>query len=453
MVLFTVLSCSPAKRPADEPDGAGTDTDTETETDTGLVWIPGDDFDLTEPFLFYAYEFFYHRKIHPALGFDGENLSVAWSNKHMDYDGGEFATIFFTFPWDRPDLAERGLFLQAPPICDGHYAWSEAGSRPFPAPGGFLLITAAGHWNDDCQVVQSEWSLDADITDGPFAHHHLYPLELYNAMSPTGSVDADGRVTAGNLKCVDCDEPGSEYLVYQIYRFNPGDFAELLLQESYSWSDHAPETGHVFSGFGGFNTFEWNGVLTTVAYGKNGQVVLARGTAAGQVIQEPEIVLPAVELPVFFEMIVRSFAQHDGTLLVVYKFEYQGESPFPVELVSYVIGLDGSLLHGPTPLAAYDSIPPTEFPKATWNGQFFGLCYHEPFDTFKFLLLDEDGQALKDPVSIFWDIPQIATHITSCDIIAIDDETFAVVMVVDTEDQAEYTDGAYITYIRPNPIE
>ena len=156
VVLFTVLFCSPAKRPVDKPDGGGTDTDTETDTDTGLVWIPGDGFDLTEPFLFHAYEFEYRSGIHPAIGFDGENLAVSWSNKNMDYDGGEFATIFFAFPWDRPDLAKRGLFLQEPTICGEVYSWSGAGSQPFPTPGGFLLITTAGHWNDDCQVVQSK---------------------------------------------------------------------------------------------------------------------------------------------------------------------------------------------------------------------------------------------------------------------------------------------------------
>ena len=461
--LLVLPGCSSAKRPS-EKIVQDSGTDTETDTDTGLVWIPGDDFDLTEPFLLSEHK--YHRRHHPSFSFDGENIAISWSNGETDFPTLPHFVVLFVFPWDKPWNAGFGTFQEIPPACYLLDCNAPA-SRPFPTEEGFFLITTGidmqPPYEPSCQVVLSEWDLGASISYGPQAYYNLYPDEQFLPMSPTGPQDSAGCVTAGNIKCIDCgvsDDLSTSQLAYQVYRYCPGDPPQLVLGQNYAWSDHSLETGHVFSGHGGTNTFEWNGVLTTLAASTGGHLVLAQGTHTGDVVMEPQIVL----LP--FDAInnhspqtgYRFYSQHDGSFLVVSRLHYNenpDQEPHPVELVSQVLSMDGQVLSGLKRLVEFDG---DEFMylrtnMAAWNGKYFGVCYREPFDTFKFMLLDENGVLLYDPVSIFPSIPAPEDWESPCDIVAIDEERFAVAMSVRAEGPQDYVNGMYIVYVNINPIE
>ncbi len=458
--LSALISCSSGKRPS-EKIGQDSGTDTETDSDTGLVWIPGNDFDLTEPFILHEYKA--NNGPCQSLSFDGENLALSWSMGIMDIDDQVSHVFLFVFPWDMPWNAQHGMFPEEPPACR-LVTWNAPASKPFPTEEGFFLITtgSTSDYEFGCQVVLSEWDLGASISYGPQAYYNLYPDELYNAMNPTGPQDSTGCVTAGNVKCKDCDDPILAELVYQIYRYCPGDPPQLVLGQNYPWNDHVLDTGHVFSNFGGTNTFEWSGVLTTVVVSKWGHLILAQGTHNGDVIMEPQIVMQPFDptnsnSP---QTGYRFYSQHDGSFLVISSLHYnedgdQNTDPYPLELVSHILSMDGQVLSGPTPLVAYEGISAatSDNDMAAWNGLYFGACYRDPLDTYKFMLLDEDGVLLRDPVSLFAPIPNPVGRMSSCDIVAIDDEIFAVAISVASEGQQDYQDGMYIVYVNINPIE
>ena len=245
--VVVACACSPAKRPADEPDAAATDTD--TDTDTGLVWIPGDDFDLTEPFLLHEYKV--HRRQYPSFSFDGENLAISWSDGLADISDDYHSFFIFVFPWDMPWNASLGTFLKTPPaFCHSMIPGNTPSTKPFPSQDGFFVITTGitvihfGNEEHGCQVVLSEWDMGASLTYEPHEYFNLYPDEHINAMSPTGPQDSAGCVTAGNIKCTDCgpiDDHSIAQLVYQVYRYCPGDPPQLVLGQNYPWSDQVNE--------------------------------------------------------------------------------------------------------------------------------------------------------------------------------------------------------------------
>lgn len=462
--LLILPGCSAAKRPNEK---INNDSGTDTDTDTGLVWIPGDDFDLTEPFLLHEYKLHYRQ--YPSFSFDGENLAISWSAGLVNISDDYHSFFIFVFPWDRPWSASLGTFLKTPPaFCHYMIPGSVQSTKPFPTQDGFFVITTGitvggGNEETGCQVVLSEWDLGASLTYGPQSYFNLYPDERVNAMNPSGPQDSAGCVTAGNIKCTDCgenDDLSISQLVYQVYRYCPGDSPQLVLGQNYPWSDQVNETGHVYSGFGGTNTFEWNDVLTTVAVSSGGHLVLAQSTHTGDVVMEPQIVL----LP--FDAInnhspqtgYRFYSQHDDSFLVVSRLHYNenpDQEPHPVELVSQVLSMDGQVLSGPNPLVGFDGNESLygEINMAAWNGKYFGVCYREPFDTFKFMLLDENGGLLCDPVSIFPPIPAPEDWAAPCDIVAIDEERFAVAMSVFADGEQDYVNGMYIVYVNVNPIE
>ncbi len=445
------------------------DTDSDTETDTGLIWIPGDDFDLTEPFLLQEYH--WSRRHQPSFSFDGENIAISWSNGAIDSNSLPHSVFLFVFPWDMPWNANLGTFLETPPACE-MLDWNAPASRPFPSEEGFFLITTGqSGYQIGCQVVLSEWDLGASISYGPQAYYNLYPDEHYLPMSPTGPQDSAGCVTAGNIKCTNCgenDDLSISQLVYQVYRYCPGDTPQFVLGQNYPWIDHVSETGHVYSGHGGTNTFEWNSVLTTLAASKSGHLILAQGTHNGDVVMEPQIVMQPFDPTTnnFPQTGYRFFSQHDDSFLVVSRLHYNegGElnpDPYPLELVSHILSMDGQVLSGPNLLVSFDGeallyVEP-EIDMAAWNGKYFGVCYREPLDTFKFMLLDETGVLLHDPVSIFPPMPMPDDPpddwAAPCDIVAIDEEHFAVAMSVRADGEQDYVNGMYIVYVNVNPVE
>ncbi len=469
--LLVLVGCSSAKRPSEKiGQDSGTGTDTETETDTGLIWIPGDDFDLTEPFLLQEYHWV--RRNQPSFSFDGENIAISWSNGEKDIPTDPTFVLLFVFPWDMPWNAQHGMFPEEPPACNLP-DWNAPASKPFPTEEGFFLITtgATSHYETGCQVVLSEWDLGASISYGPQAYYNLYPDELYLAMSPTGPQDSAGCVTAGNIKCTDCkenDDLSVSQLAYQVYRYCPGDPPQLVLGQNYPWSDQVNDTGLVYSGHGGTNTFEWNGVLTTLAASKGGHLVLAQAMHNGDVVMEPQIVMQPFDPTStnFPQTGYRFYSQHDDSFLVVSTLHYNegGEwnpDPYPLELISHILSMDGQVLSGPNTLVSFDGeaklyVEPEIF-MASWNGKYFGVCYREPLDTFKFMLLDENGGLLRDPVSIFPPMPMPDDPpddwAAPCDIVAIDEEHFAVAMSVRAYDEQDYQDGMYIVYVNVNPVE
>ena len=180
----------------------------------------------------------------------------------------------------------------------------------------------------------------------------------------------------------------------------------------------------------------------------------------GDVVMAPQIVLQPFD-PVNNhspQTGYRFYSQHNDSFLVVSRLHYNeipDQEPHPVELVSQVLSMDGQVLSGPNPLVEFDGDRDLyrEINMAAWNGKYFGVCYREPFDTFKFMLLDETGVLLRDPVSIFPPMPTLEEWDSPCDIVAIDEEHFAVAMSVFADGEQDYLDGMYIVYVNVNPVE
>jgi hypothetical protein len=128
--------------------------------------------------------------------------------------------------------------------------------------------------------------------------------------------------------------------------------------------------------------------------------------------------------------------------------------PFPARLWSRLIDFDGTPLTEWTELTGFDSHVRYSYVFAEWSGTYFGVCYNEPFDTFKLLVLDEHGLPVTAPIDLFWSFPPDEGRNQTCDVVAIDADTFIAIIGVNADPPQEYANGLWAIRVDVNfPIE
>jgi len=119
-----------------------------------------------------------------------------------------------------------------------------------------------------------------------------------------------------------------------------------------------------------------------------------------------------------------------------------------------MIDFDGTPLTEWTELASFDSHVRYSYVFSEWSGTYFGACYDEPFETFKLIVMDENGLLVTAPIDLFWDIPPNENFNQPCDVVAIDEDTFIAILGVKADPPEAYANGLWATRVDVNiPIE
>jgi hypothetical protein len=495
-VLSTgTAACSSSQRSSDpdlesdgEPDGGPDSGDTDLPWDTGT----DTDFLVVEPVLVSEEPSGFppwQPENAMAASFDGEHVAVSWSDMEFagSQPGTEPNTVFLSFPFENPETAMTSSFEQLPPACDYFLSNGMPNSKPFPHPDGFILLTAGGWSSSDCELTQTVWDLDANLLDGPHSFSSLFADYWVPDMDPHGISDPDGTITTGNLVGIGLGVPTGDYAeglaILDLDRWGSNGFHDRLAHKTFPWP-YVPddvEWKEFRSGYIGQNLFLHDGVYTvlsadwtfeTAEANAKTDPVLARIDSDGNVVQEPTIIEDAVP-PVpsglentSFSWLFPSFAANEEGILMIANVRYMNldgftdyeatiDDPFPVGLWSKMIDFDGASLTAWTQLTEFDShVNGNWFYGLAWSGAFFGLCYNEPFDTFKFIAMNGFGDPISEPVDLFWEIPPVEGKHLYCDVVAIDDNTFIAILGVKADPPEAYANGLWATRVDVNiPIE
>lgn len=475
--VIVACACSPAKRPAEEMD-SGTDTD--TGSDDGLPWDPDAGDALVHKPVNVFIEPTDHNSGFMAMAFDGNNIAISRSDIEFTHNPSlpnEYNTLFLIFPWESPEDVMIGSFAQEPPACPSGYVWHNANSKPHPHPDGFLLITSAiGNNDTGCELVQTLWDTGANLLDGPHTFSGLFPDKVFQAMDPNGAVDQDGIVTTGHLKGVGFEEDGDTdsegEVVFDVDRFGSGGFHERLTHESFPWPDTQGGDDQVISSGSGQNVYLHDGVLTVLGMGYDGiantYIVLARADTDGTVTQGASRVLEMPPKPADLILCEQTyalftFAAHSDGIMVLAKVHYMDpelvdydptiDEPFIIGLWTRLISFDGTPLGEWTQLVEYQSHVSSNRARMAWSGQYFGVCYNDPLDTHKFIVLDENGVQAMEPIDLFWPIPPVENLILPCDLVAVDEDTFVIALGVHSDPPQEYASGTWVTHVDVTIVE
>jgi len=408
------------------------------------------------------------------MGVNGTHLAISVSDvKDVSFN---YRTILLSFPWESPEDVFESSFAQQVPACDGEYNWFAGNSKPHSHPDGFIMLTSnVGHSPSGCELVQTLWDVEANLLDGPHAFEGLFPDEVYQAMDPNGVVDSEGIVTTGHMKGVGFNEGGDQVgdVVLDVDRFGADGFNERLAHASYVWDDATGDEDSLVSSWSGQNVYADGGIYSVLSmYWQKKQtgssVVLARIAEAGEVLQEPTVVLdnppPTPELPWDEPWSFYSFAPNPGGIMVLAKtnhfdsgfsdgYDPSLDEPFVVSLASALIGLDGTVMSDWVTVVDFQSHVFNNKALIAWSGKYYGVCYNDPFETHRFVLLDEYGVPLYDPVDLFWPIPPVENRFLTCDVIAVNEDTFVVAMKIDAEPEQAYANGIWISRVTVNDVE
>jgi len=482
VVLGAASACSSSPRPDNQEEGdAGEDGGADGE-DTDLPWDSGTDTDVivVEPV------FLSEKSGAMSASFDGSNVSVSWADEQISPDIYQYETVFLVFPWESPEDVMTSSFAQSPPACDGFNTSVLPISQPHAHPSGFLLLTGADGAGsiDDCEVVQTLWDTNANLLDGPNTYFNLFPETAVAPMDPHGIADDVGVVTTGTMNGVtfDVDDVDTEGMVYlDIDRWNSEGFHERLT--------HSPQVlpvdpvglevvgvrtlnvgisiylhDAIFSvlgietiSFAGFSNRETNSVIaridldgnmvqgpTRVEYDKpptpEGLETTSSGYSYYSFLSNDNAVL---EIAKTMYMNLEGFADYNPTIM----------DPFPVRYWTRMLDFDGTPLSDWIEIADHGSHVEVAFPQVAWSGRYFAFCYHDPFDTFKMIAMNEVGEPVAAPIDLFWEIPPVEDRTLSCDIVAIDENTFVALLDVYTEPEQAYFNGLWATRVDVNIIE
>ena len=465
--VVVAASCGTSSRRASEESDGGASTDSDTHP--SLVWTFGnEDYDITVPRRLADHQ---RWDTLPALTLNDGYLALPIGSL-PETDGSDWSTRMIVFPEREPWNVLIGEHMEG---C-GYSPATRRSLRAFPGEGGFLLLATAQRYLDDwCRLSASLWTFDAEIV----GVSHGYDSSQWEdeQVFPSGFVEDDGSVVTGTLLYDDSLGAGEDpMVVFGLDRFGPDpDDHGLIFQNSYSWSQHAEYTDSIHSSIAGTNTFHWNGEVTAVGLGSLDLVpgeegveylVLARGNTSCQVTKEPEIFhsVPTSysdDKPVHYEW---SLAQREGTFLLLENaiWDSSDDPQYNLEMAisSYVFSMDGNLEGGPVSLLTThssttygDSEGNLMPPMAAWGGSYFGVCLYDPASTYKFMLIDQDGKMLKEPAPIFWDIPAAMFYPHACDIVALDDHSFAIVVTAASEEGSPSEPGVWVAYVDAEPVE
>jgi hypothetical protein len=337
--LALVAGCSKSQRSGDED--AGGDSGEDTDNDTGGV-EPGmpiklGDFDCVDGSGWGV-----------RAAFSGSHVAAAWTTTCYDDPIAEIDLGFSVLPWDNP--ADLDWSSAASPLGEVFQL-----HHPFPIDSGFVLIS----YSAPSSLIQSTWDLAAEMTDE--AHSH-FGLELSAGLAAgKAPVDAEGHVLLASLPVDEgTDEPGDEVIRFQLDRFATGGYHVRLTEVELEWSAQHEQTGGVldFVGVRG-STFEQGGAVTAVIATERGGVVIARATADGEVVQEPEVMVvcpaPPMDDPQSdVTLIGSSFAQSGELFAGVVHMWYQNGPTYLNERYTLVATNAGELVSGPTEIDSED---------------------------------------------------------------------------------------------------
>lgn len=455
-------------------------------SDTDLPWDTGTDTDVlvVEPVLISEFSG------RVALASDGTHVAASWSDEDLEepFSSDDYVTLFLTFPWETPEDVMFGSFDQDLSNCAGPYVQNMPSSQPYTHPDGFLLLTSTRGVGSSqgCEVVQTLWDGNANPLDGPNVFSGLFPDEIVSAMDPHGVVDEEGWVTTGVMNGVgfeaddDTDTDGT--VVLDVDRWNRDGQHVRLTHAEFSWPYEPEEVAfeEIRAGFIGQSIFAHDGAYTVLSVEQmcpegftdlRTDMVVSLVDAAGGVILGPTRVENDVPpTPVGLEFTTRantvySFLSNGETVLEVAKTHYidlEGyvgyepsiTNPFPIQLWSRVIDFTGEPLTEWVEMASYQSHVRYNWVHLAWSGRYFAACYSEPFDTFKLVVMDDEGAPISSPTSLFWPIPPAENKNFPCNLVAVDEDTFIVALGVEAEPPEEYSNGLWISRVDVSiPIE
>jgi hypothetical protein len=420
-----------------------------------------------------------------ATAFDGGYIAVSWSDETLDSDSEQYRTLFLTFPWDSPADAMSGSFAQVP---DTSYSWFTPNSKPHPHPDGFLLLTAAQGspgvpGGVGPEAIQTLWDHNANLLDGPHPFSGLFTDENVVPMDPHGLADGGivitGAINGEGFYTDDtADTDGTVYV--DLDRWGEGGFHERLSHAGFSWpySPASVAGEEVRPAYSAQSLFLHDGVYTVFGHElvytnteNTTATVIARLAADGTVVQEPTRLaddVPPVEAGLeetSFAYSFQAFASNGVAILELSKTMYMPltdlssydpsiEAPYPIRLWSRMLDFDGAPLTSWTQLAAFDSHVEHNKVLAVWSGRYFAACYDDPFDTFKSIVMDENGLPLGEPRDLFWEIPPVEDMNLPCDIVAINEDTFVVILGVYANPPEAYENGLYAVLVDANiPVD
>lgn len=485
-MVFLILfadACGTDRRSseADSGEDAGVDA-----SDTDLPWDTGTDTDVlvSEPVFISEYSG------RVALAFDGTHVAASWSDVDLEepFSPDDFVTLFLSFPWESPGDVMIGSFNQDLPGCSGSYVQNMPTSQPYPHPDGFLLLSSTwGVWTTQtCEVVQTLWDENANLIDSPNAFSSLFPDEAVSPMDPHGVVDAEGWVTTGVMNSAgfeaddDTDTDGT--IILDVDRWNRDGQHERPTHAEFSWPYESAEVAleEVRAGFIGQSIFAHDGNYTVFSVEQmcpegftdiKTDTIISVLDAAGEVLLEPTSLDGDVPpTPVGLEYTTSadtaySFVSNGETILEIAKTHYMDlegytdydpsiADPFPIRLWSRTIDFWGEPLTDWIELADYQSHIKYNWVHLAWSGRYFAAAYVEPFDTFKLVVMYDDGTLVSPPLNLFWHLPPVENKSPPCNIVAIDEDTFLVAMSVVADPPEAYANGLWVTRVGVNiPIE
>ncbi|MCK9462404.1 MAG: hypothetical protein M0R80_22495 [Proteobacteria bacterium] len=487
VVLAVASACSSSPRhnrdkETDAGEDGGADSDTDSD-DTDIPWDSGTDTDLVvvEPV------FLFEEAGAMSSSFDGSNVSVSWADEQISPDVYQYETVFLVFPWESPEDAMTSSFAQSPPACDGFYGSILPLSQSHAHPSGFLVLTSAhGGFVDACSVVQTFWDTSANLSDGPNAFVNLFPNTSLAPMDPHGIADDVGVVVTGSMNGIvfdvddETDIEGTVYL--DLDRWSIEGVHERLTH--YSAALPFDPVGAISIGVRtlnvGTSVFLQDSVYTVFGFetinfeeysNRSTNLVIALVDIDGNVVQEPALVEnDAPPTPEGFEdtsygYSIYSLSSNGEAILEIAKTLYVNlegfadfnptiMEPFPVRYWTRMLNFDGTPLSDWIEVADHGSHVEVAFPQVEWSGRYFAVCYHDPFDTFKMIAMNEVGEPVAPPINLFWEIPPVEDRTMACDILAIDEDTFIAFLDVNADPVQAYSNGLWATRVDVNvPIE
>jgi hypothetical protein len=472
-LFFLACSKNPRNQSADTE--SDTETDTETESDTFEWDTDQGEFEVVAPYLLVEGVNFHH----PRVNSNGNSIVVSVSRRGVPLE--DRSVHLLVFPAHQPQDLSHGFYPAVSPACDDFEgAWI---SQPYFRENGYLTVATTTHSVDHCNLTIASWNEDAEVVGGPHSWADLFheAAGWTTAASPFGSMDEQGRLAIGSLVVDTGDNgewpDGEENVYFQIDRFDcDGTQERVLGPTAYSWAQEYTTVGgggwdkgrsyldgDVLTLFAPMFSLLVGGDLPDPQIQYHGLVV-ARGTTAGEVVSQPGIVfVPSQRVGMTTGNAVYAFARNGDDIAVVATILYfGGQAGSITERQFLLFDLEGSMVHGPevvgsTPCPSDIGVQGSFSASGlVWSGTHWGFCdlfQNETSKSYRFLLLDEQGEPVSESARLFWDIPAPIGFSYSCNVVPLGENDFAVVLYApEVPSQTDFVPGVYVTYVTYQPV-